>query len=77
MASTSKALRRLAPDTVRNWTAINAAQANEKRHVKELAREICGCLDEPTAFTGRPPLLLRDMIWCLILKTCRVLQLAA
>ena len=53
-----------------NWTHYNKAQINEKRMLIELVDEL---LDLVTVKleqkTGRPPQKVRDMIFCMLLKT--------
>lgn len=50
------------------WSAYNAAQANEKTHVAELLRDLCRVIDNPVQKRGRPRLPLSDAIFCAVMK---------
>jgi len=52
-----------------NWPAYNAAQTNEKPLFLKLLSELCSTIEEPAPAFGRPPLPLRDMIFCAGFKT--------
>jgi transposase len=51
-----------------NWRAYNAAKTNEKRHFRELLRELCRCVEQPEQVRGRPRLPLADVIFCIVFK---------
>jgi transposase len=50
------------------WTAYNAAQTNEKEVFLKLLFELCQGIEDLEPSGGRPPLRLRDMIFCLVFK---------
>lgn len=50
------------------WSAYNAAQANEKARVAELLRDLCVAIDNPVQKRGRPRLPLADAIFCAVMK---------
>ena len=52
----------------RDWSAYNRAQTNEQRHFATLLRELCDTLPQPPQTTGRPRLLLSDMLLAAGLK---------
>jgi transposase len=51
-----------------NWPAYNAAKRNLKHHFRLLLRELCNCVEQPDQATGRPRLLLSDVIFCIAYK---------
>jgi len=50
------------------WTAYNKAKCNEKRMFYLLLDELCSIIKEPEHVNGRPPIPLRDMLFCACLK---------
>lgn len=52
----------------RQWAAYNAAKINQRSLFPILLHALCSCIDEPEQRRGRPRLLLRDMIFCAVLK---------
>lgn len=52
----------------RQWAAYNAAKINQRFLFPILLHALCSCIDEPEQHRGRPRLLLRDMIFCAVLK---------
>lgn len=50
------------------WSAYNAAQANEKVRVAELLRDLCSVIDNPVQGRGRPRLPMADAIFCATMK---------
>lgn len=52
----------------RNWAAYYAAQLNEQAFFLRILWELCRDIDDRRQVRGRPPLHLRDLIFCLVLK---------
>ncbi len=52
----------------RQWAAYNAAKINQRFLFPILLHALCSGIDEPEQHRGRPRLLLRDMIFCAVLK---------
>jgi hypothetical protein len=50
------------------WSAYNAAQANEKVRVAELLRDLCSAIDNPIQKRGRPRLPIADSAFCAVMK---------
>jgi transposase len=50
------------------WSAYNAAQANEKVRVAQLLRDLCSVIDNPVQGRGRPRLPLADQLFCAVMK---------
>lgn len=52
----------------RDWTAYNMAQMNEKSLFLKILWELCRDVEDLAKVTGRRPLRLRDMIFCIVFK---------
>jgi transposase len=52
----------------RDWAAYSAAQMNEKSLFLWILSELCRAIEDLAYMTGRRPLRLRDMIFCLVFK---------
>lgn len=50
------------------WHLYNLAKTNEKRLFYELLADLCKIIKEPEYKEGRPPISLRDMVFCCGLK---------
>ncbi|MBI2628840.1 transposase [Candidatus Pacearchaeota archaeon] len=51
-----------------NWHKYNLAKTHEKRMFYQLLHELCQIIPEPDYKFGRPPIPIKDMIFCLGLK---------
>src|SRR5258708_3416713 len=52
-----------------DWPAYNKAQTTEQDKFQVLLRDLCAGVHEPESKFGRPPLLLKDMIFSATFKT--------
>lgn len=52
-----------------NWAIYNLAKTREKRMFIELLHDLCKIIPEPEYKMGRPPTPLKDLVFCLGLKT--------
>jgi len=50
------------------WSSYNKAKCNEKRMFYLLLDELCSIIKEPEYHTGRPPIPVRDLLFCGCLK---------
>lgn len=56
------------PKQSQDWAKYNLAKTNEKRLFYELLRQLVKIIEEPKSKIGRPPIKLRDLIFCIGLK---------
>jgi transposase len=52
----------------RDWSAYNKAQTTEKICFLQILQALCREVEEPKRIAGRKPVLLRDVIFCLVFK---------
>lgn len=55
----------------RNFALYNLAKSSERRLFFQLLNELCNIIKEPKSKNGRPPVPLRDMVFCSCLKLYR------
>lgn len=65
---TKETVREVRVKYTQNWTAYNAAQANEKEHVGSLLRALCAGIVQPAQGRGRPRLPLSDLTHAAAMK---------
>lgn len=53
---------------VRQWADYNASQTAEKHQVLKLLSELCKGIQTPGPKSGKPPLDLREILFCLVFK---------
>lgn len=61
-------LAKFSPELDSYWTQYNKAKCNEKRMFYLLLDELCSIIKEPPHVNGRPPISLRDLLFCSCLK---------
>lgn len=59
-----------------DWPAYTASRLNEKCNFLRILYELCKEIKEPNPAVGRPPCLLRDVVFCLVLKVYLTLSSA-
>jgi hypothetical protein len=64
----SRTKQQLTPDEQAQLAAERQASREEWPHVQEYLYRLCQTIPEPPQTIGRPPLPLRDMVFCLVCK---------